>query len=278
VRAVIAAPGEGSGVGAACRVPRAVDPIRSLRRSPGRAVAVCGAGGGPGGRARAGPTVPSHPGSSVRELCPVAGPATGLLPRPFPPKPRRLRLRLSDDDPGQGMRHVEGSPACSDEVERRDLRHCPGVRAAPAADAGRSAGRGQGVRGSHPDRAPNGHPCLPDASGSRRSRGHMERLHPADGGGYGRGWPAASVGGGPGDSRRGDTDRLRPGRRGEGGGSRPVRGVRPSRRSAPGRGSQDERRRQSPDPPGLRGRPDEPPPSTCSATTAPSGTSSATAR
>ena len=54
----------------------------------------------------------------------------------FPKEPRRLRLRVPPGHPGQGLRRAAGHPAGGVAVQRRHLRHRPGLRAAAAADAG----------------------------------------------------------------------------------------------------------------------------------------------
>ena len=58
--------------------------------------------------------------------------------RPLPEGSRRLRLRLQADDQGQGLRFGARRVARGDDLERRDLRHRPGVRGAAAADARRT--------------------------------------------------------------------------------------------------------------------------------------------
>ena len=59
---------------------------------------------------------------------------------------RRLRLRLQADDQGQGVRLGARRAARGDALERRHLRHRPGVRGAAAAHARPPAARGADVR------------------------------------------------------------------------------------------------------------------------------------
>ena len=71
----------------------------------------------------------------------------------FPKERRRLRLRLPPGHPGQGVRRAAGHPAGGVAVERRHLRHRPGLRAAAAAHAGPPAARGPRLR--RPDARPS---------------------------------------------------------------------------------------------------------------------------
>ena len=62
--------------------------------------------------------------------------------RALPEGARRLRLRLQADDQGEGVRRGARHPARGDAVERRHLRHRPGLRGAAAAHARAPAARG----------------------------------------------------------------------------------------------------------------------------------------
>ena len=64
----------------------------------------------------------------------------------FPKDAERLRLRVPPGHPGQGVRRAPGHPAGRVAVERRHLRHRPGLRAAAAAHAGPPAARGPHLR------------------------------------------------------------------------------------------------------------------------------------
>ena len=72
--------------------------------------------------------------------------AARLGPRALPEGPRRLRLRLQAEHPGQGVRRRAGDPARRDAVERRRLRQRPGVRGAVAPHARAPAARGAQLR------------------------------------------------------------------------------------------------------------------------------------
>src|SRR5207247_1392893 len=63
-----------------------------------------------------------------------------------PSGPRGVGECLSHDHPCEGARHAARHAAGGDGLQRRDLRHGPGVRAAPAADARPSPRRGPLVR------------------------------------------------------------------------------------------------------------------------------------
>ena len=100
----------------------------------------------------------------------------------FPKDAGRLRLRLPPGDPGQGVRRRAGRAAGGVAVERRHLRHRPGLRGAAAADAVAPAARGPRLRRPHAHRAPQGDPELPQAGRPRRpGRGveHLPRRPPA---------------------------------------------------------------------------------------------------
>ena len=75
------------------------------------------------------------------ELVPADG---GLLPGPVPEGRRRLRLRLPPGHPGQGVRRGARRAAGRVAVERRHLRHRPGLRGAAPAHAVAPAARSRG--------------------------------------------------------------------------------------------------------------------------------------
>ena len=66
----------------------------------------------------------------------------GLGARHVPEGSGRLRLRLQADAQGEGVRRGPRHPARGDAVERRHLRHRPGLRGAAAAHARAPAARG----------------------------------------------------------------------------------------------------------------------------------------
>ena len=89
---------------------------------------------------------------------------------------RRFRRRVSRGDPRQGARHAARPAAGGDAVERRHVRHGPGVRDAAAADARASARRSARDRRRDAARAAQGHPGVSDARRSARSRRPLERV------------------------------------------------------------------------------------------------------
>ena len=277
---------EGARAGAAGRVPRAVDPLRAVHRPARGALEVPGS---PGNR-RAAPAraIRLDPGRCVRDLPPVARARAGPLPPPVSQHRGRLGGRVPGGHPGQGPRHAAGAPARRHPVERRRLRLGPGVRGPAAAHAGPSAGRGAHVRGPDAGRAAEADSRLPHPGRPRGPRGAVEPLP----GGYAsrgrRRGGAPARGGGPRPRARGGPDRLRPGRRGEGGRGGAVRVVPAARAPAPRDGPRPGRGRAGRGAARLRRRPRQPPPpsrgalssgpataSTCSPTTARSATCSA---
>ena len=78
-----------------------------------------------------------------------------------PRDPADSRLRLPPGDPGQGARRGPRRAAGGVAVERRHLRHRPGLRDAAAADARPSAARGSALRRPDAARAAQGDPELP---------------------------------------------------------------------------------------------------------------------
>ena len=98
----------------------------------------------------------------------------GLLPRAVPEGRRRLRLRVPPGDPGQGVRRAARHPARGVAVERRHLRHRPGLRGAAAAHAVAPAARGPRLRRPDAHRAAQGDPVVPQAGRPRRSRRRVE--------------------------------------------------------------------------------------------------------
>ena len=111
----------------------------------------------------------------------------------FPKQAVGLGLRLPPGHPGQGLRRAAGHPARRLAVERRHLRHRPGLRAAPAAHAGPPAARGPLVRRPDAARAAQGDPVVPQAGRPARPGGGVERLPRRDPLGHGgHGLPPAA--------------------------------------------------------------------------------------
>jgi thymidylate synthase ThyX len=79
-------------------------------------------------------------------------------------------------DPGQGVRRTARHAARGVALERRHLRHGPGLRGAAPAHALAPAARGANLRRPHAPRAPQGHPVVPQAGRPRRPRCRGERL------------------------------------------------------------------------------------------------------
>ena len=136
-------------------------------------------------------------------------------------------------------------PAATD-LQRRHLRHRPGVRAAAAAHARAPAGRGARVRRPDAGRAAQGDPGVPARGWTCPERGGVWSAYLADDAGRDReaaarvlASPEASAqattprGTAAGDDG-GHADRLRSRRRGEGRGRRALRGHRPPGRRAAG--------------------------------------------
>ena len=211
-------------------------------------------------------------------------------PRHDRPRSRRQRVRVPAGDAGQGARRHPRHAAGGEPVERRDLRHRPGVRVAAAADALAPAARGPTLRRSDAARAAQGHPELPAPRRHRRPRWRWSRVprrHPGEHVGARRAAVRRRAGrpGAGGAARR-----LRPRRREQAAGGdllqplAPAR-VDPDRARPPTRRRREDRARA-----GLRGRPrrtaatsrvgrssGSTTASTCCPTTAPSATCSGTA-
>ena len=89
---------------------------------------------------------------------------------------RRQRLRVPPGHAGQGARRGPRRAAGGVALQRRHLRHRPGVRGAAAAHARPPAARGPRLRRADAARAAQGDPQLPAARRPRRARGALERL------------------------------------------------------------------------------------------------------
>ena len=174
VRAGVEPAHQGPRVGPAHGVPRAVDPLHPLRQPPRRPVPVLPR---PGGR--------SQSPLGARYVEPTSTSCSTRTPRCFPsciewararyPKEpgdsdfvykQTIKAKACDDAP----RHPPGGDA----VERRHLRHRPGVRGAAAAHARAPAPRGAAVRDADARRAPQGHPVVPHARRPSRARRRLE--------------------------------------------------------------------------------------------------------
>src|SRR5262249_28134417 len=79
-------------------------------------------------------------------------------------------------DSREGPGHAARTPAGGDALERRHLRHWPGVRDAAAPDARASAGRGARDRGPDARRTALGDPRVPDARRPANPWWRVERV------------------------------------------------------------------------------------------------------
>ena len=101
--------------------------------------------------------------------------------RAVPEGARRLRLRLQADDQGEGVRRGARHAARGDAVERRHLRHRPGLRGAAAAHARPPAARGPPLRRPDAHGAAQGRPVVPHPGRPARAGRRLEpvpRGHP----------------------------------------------------------------------------------------------------
>ena len=176
VRAVLPAAGEGARVGAARRLPRAVDAVHALRRQARRSVARDRAA-----RARAtrrSPTryagVPRRRVRDVRRGCTSAS-SPGS----------RSGSRSSPDDTDFVYRQTILAKTCDtlrmllpagDALEPRDLRDGAVLRAAADAAGAAPARRDARLRRADAGRAPRGDPGVHEAGGPARAGHRLERL------------------------------------------------------------------------------------------------------
>ena len=107
----------------------------------------------------------------------------GLGARALPEGSARLRLRLQADDQGEGVRHGARRPARGDALERRHLRHRPGVtRRCCCACARTRCPRRSAYAATDARRAAQGDPVVPRPrrpARPRRSRGARTSPRPA---------------------------------------------------------------------------------------------------
>ena len=174
---------------------------------------------------------PRH-GRGVRVLCRVDSAHAGVLRRAPPARRERLRRRAPRRHPGEGARHPARSAARGDAVERRHLRHRPGVRVAAAAHARASAARGAGLRRRDARRAAQGHSRVSDAARSAGSRRPMVAVSCRRAPGHRSTVRGAASRSGRRRARGSHALRLRSGRRDQGRRRRALRVVCAARRSA----------------------------------------------
>ena len=147
VRAVVEPAHQDPRVGSAHGLPRAVDALHPVRRQARWPLPLLPRlRGARRPRARRGATSPTWTRCSrpTRRCCPTL---RRLGARALPEGSRRLPLRLQADHQGEGVRRRPRHPPRRDAVERRHLRHRPGVRGAAAAHACAPAARGPQLRG-----------------------------------------------------------------------------------------------------------------------------------
>ena len=160
VRAGVEPAHEGARVGPADGVPRAVDALHPVRLAAARPLPLPAPVRGVRVATRRALRRPTW--TRIFDTYSAMLPAVLDWARATVPEgPGRLRLRLQADDQGQGLRRVRGVLPGGDAVERRHLRHRPGVRSDAAAHAGAPAARGPHVRAAHARRAAEGHPVVP---------------------------------------------------------------------------------------------------------------------
>ena len=155
---------QGAGVGPPDGVPGAVDTLRALHRQAPRPLAIPCAGGA--ARAPLRERYVDDDGSDVRDVRAAHRPVAALF---------RAAVPASDQDSegvhraatrAKALDTLRGHVARLNAVERRDLRHRPGIRSAAAADARASARRGARVRR---DMLMELRKVIPGVSGPRRS-------------------------------------------------------------------------------------------------------------
>ena len=157
-------PDQGPRVGAPDGLSRAVDALRAVHGPAGRALEISRAGGT--GRVSASRPVRPHARSRVRDLRALDPGHGSAFPREVSEVARRFRRGLQVGDPRQGARHPAWAAAGGDDLQRRPVRHRPGVRSAAASHVRASARGGPRLRPADADRAA---PCDPGVPRTRRS-------------------------------------------------------------------------------------------------------------
>ena len=243
LRAGVEPADQGPRVGPAHGLPRAVDPLHRLRPAPPRPLPLLP-------RPRGARVEPRRPlrrrhGPHVRRLRRAGARAARSGSAAATPRSRatptsstasRSRPRPSTPVRGHAARRVA--------VQRRHLRHRPGLRGAAAAHAGPPAARGPALRRDDAHRAAQGDPVVPQAGRPGRPGRRLERVprrRPR------RRWPtrptpcsATACRGRPMAPR--DARRLRPRRRGQGAGRHALPAHRTCPRTSARRGSRAWRR------------------------------------
>ena len=160
-------------------LPRAVDPLRPLRRPAGRPLALSRAGRGPRRRA-------SSP-TSRRRSTTCSRPTPGGSSRCRSTSAAGTRAQPEDSEVvyrntirAKALDTLRGLLPAATRSNVGTLRHRPGVRGAPAAPARVAARRGAGVRRSHAGRAAQGDPGVPPARGRARPGRRLVRLPGGD--------------------------------------------------------------------------------------------------
>ena len=147
-------------VGTPDELPRAEHALHRLRLPPRRPLPLLPRSGG----ARRAASAPATSATWTACSTPTADgrrTVTDHVRATVPARPGRQRLRLPPGHAGQGARRRARHAAGGVALERRHLRHRPGVRGAAAADARPSAARGPRLRRPDAARAAQGHPQLP---------------------------------------------------------------------------------------------------------------------
>ena len=143
LRAGVERADEGARVGPADGLPRAVHALRALHGPAGRALEVPGAARARARRAARPLRRDARP--RVRGLRALDRADAGALPPALPEHGGRLGGRVPRGHPREGARHLARPAAGGHAVERRHLRHGPGLRGAAAAHARAPARRGRAI-------------------------------------------------------------------------------------------------------------------------------------
>ena len=174
VRRRVQRPDESARVGTPDGVPRAVDALRAVHRSSGRPLEVSRAGGAR--RLPAARDVRPHARPRLRDLRALDSGDGRALPREVPEVAGGFRRRLQVGDPRQGARHAARPAAGGDHLERRTVRHGPGVRSAAPPHVRASARRSPRLRAADADRAASRDSGVPRPARSAEPRRPLDRL------------------------------------------------------------------------------------------------------
>ena len=205
-------------------------------------------------------TVRPHARHRLRHLRAMDSGARSALSREVSEVARRFRRRLPVGHPREGARHAARPAAGGDDVQRRAVRHGPGVRSAAAAHVRASAPRGPRARGPDARRTATGDPRVHGTRRSAESRRPLDRVSRGNAAGLRCRRSRDSRESAGGGERGGDAHRFRSGRRTESGRGGALFALGAARRAASCAGAPAFSRRPRGAPQGLR-RPARQPPS-----------------